>query len=115
MDILLRRLKKMSGDGDVAYPFKSVPDALNAIWGRGVTLAAGASKDEEVSQIVKKSLFIYYILDAGLPSKEAPARYARNARIGSKTFAEIRLASLLTSLGRLRSERLKDVITKKPC
>ena len=113
VDILLRRLKEMSGDGDVAYPFKSVPDALNAIWGRGVTLAAGASKDEEVSQIVKKSLFLYYILDAGLPSKEAPARYARNARIGSKTFAEIRLASLLDESWTFASERLKDVITKE--
>ena len=46
----------MSGDGDVAYPFKSVPDAKNAIWGRCATLGeAGSSKDEEVSQIVKKS------------------------------------------------------------
>ena len=34
VDVLLRYLKEKSGNADVAsYPFKSVPDALNAIWG----------------------------------------------------------------------------------
>jgi len=110
VDVLLRYLKEKSGNADVAsYPFKSVPDALNAIWGgRG-----GSSEDEEVAQVVKKSLFLYYILDAGLPWKEAPARYARNARIGSKTYSEIRLASLLDESWTFASEPLKDIITSE--
>jgi len=110
VDALLRYLKEKSGNEDVAsYPFKAVPDALNAIWGgRG-----GSSEDEEVAQVVKKSLFLYYILDAGLPWKEAPARYARNARIGSKTYSEIRLASLLDEYWTFASEPLKDIITSE--
>ena len=110
VDVLLRYLKEKSGNADVAsYPFKSVPDALNAIWGGKV----GSSEDEEVAQVVKKSLFLYYVLDAGLPWKEAPARYARNARIGSKTYSEIRLASLLDESWTFASEPLKDIITNE--
>ena len=110
VDVLLRYLKEKSGNADVAsYPFKSVPDALNAIWGGKV----GSSEDEEVAQVVKKSLFLYYVLDAGLPWKEAPARYARSARIGSKTYSEIRLASLLDESWTFASEPLKDIITNE--
>ena len=121
VDVLLRYLKDKSGNADVAsYPFKSVPDALNAIWGgsggdgsnnRGK--GGGGTEDEEVSQIVKKSLFLYYILDAGLPWKDAPARYARNARIGSKTYSEIRLASLLDESWTFANDPLKEIITNE--
>ena len=121
VDVLLRYLKEKSGNADVAsYPFKSVPDALNAIWGgsggdgsnnRGE--GGGGTEDEEVSQIVKKSLFLYYVLDAGLPWKDAPARYARNARIGSKTYSEIRLASLLDESWTFANDPLKDIITNE--
>ena len=121
VDVLLRYLKEKSGNADVAsYPFKSVPDALNAIWGgsdgdgsnnRG--RGGEGTEDEEVSQIVKKSLFLYYVLDAGLPWKDAPARYARNARIGSKTYSEIRLASLLDESWTFANDPLKDIITNE--
>ena len=121
VDVLLRYLKEKSGNADVAsYPFKSVPDALNAIWGgsggdgsnnRGE--GGGGTEDEEVSQIVKKSLFLYYVLDAGLPWKDAPARYARNARIGSKTYSEIRLASLLDESWTFANDPLKEIITNE--
>jgi len=103
VDVLLKNLAFWTEQRlELIYPFKSVPDALYSIWD------SRASAHE--SHLSKKCLFLYYLLDAGLQWKDAPARYARRSRISAKTYAEIRLASLLDESWKSSNECLKKVV-----
>jgi hypothetical protein len=73
------------------YPFKSPAEAAERIFRDG-SAAPGAL-------VAKQSLFLYYLLDAGMPPDGAPARFARAARMHPRLFAEVRAAALLADWG----------------
>ena len=69
------------------YPFKSAAEAAERVFRDG-SAAPGAL-------VAKQSLFLYYLLDAGMPPDGAPSRYARTARMHPRLYSEVRAASLL--------------------
>ena len=73
------------------YPFKSPADACALVFGSG-----SASPP---ALVAKQSLFLYYLLDAGLDPDGAPARYAASARIHPRLFSQIKAAALLDDWG----------------
>ena len=69
------------------YPFKSATEAAERVFRHGSAAPAAL--------VAKQSLFLYYLLDAGLPPDGAPARFARHVRLHPRLFVETRCAALL--------------------
>ena len=75
------------GEHQPAYPFKTVSEAARCIF-----IDGSASP---TALIAKRCLFLYFLLDSGLPHDEAPMRYATRARFHPRLFQETRAAVLL--------------------
>ena len=69
------------------YPFKSATEAAERVFRHGSAAPAAL--------VAKQSLFLYYLLDAGLPPDGAPARFASHVRLHPRLFVETRCAALL--------------------
>ena len=69
------------------YPFKSATEAAERVFRHGSAAPAAL--------VAKQSLFLYYLLDAGLPPDGAPARFASHGRLHPRLFVETRCAALL--------------------
>jgi hypothetical protein len=75
------------GEHQPAYPFKTVTDAAKCVFVDGSASPAAL--------VAKKCLFLYFLLDSGLPHDGSPMEYARQARIHPRLFQETRAAVLL--------------------
>ena len=75
------------GEHRPAYPFKTVTDAAKCVFVDGSASPAAL--------VAKKCLFLYFLLDSGLPHDGSPSEYARQARIHPRLFQETRAAVLL--------------------
>lgn len=75
------------GEHKPAYPFKTVSEAARYIFVDGSA--------SPTALIAKRCLFLYFLLDSGLPHDEAPMRYATRARFNPRLFQETRAAVLL--------------------
>ena len=80
------------------YPFKSATEAAERVFRHGSAAPAAL--------VAKQSLFLYYLLDAGLPPDGAPARFARHVRLHPRLFVETRCAALLDDRERAESLEL---------
>ena len=75
------------GEHRPAYPFKSIAEAAKSIFVDG---SAGPA-----ALLAKRCLFLYFLLDSGLPHDGSPMEYARRARIHPRLYQETRAAVLL--------------------
>ena len=80
------------------YPFKSATEAAERVFRHGSAAPAAL--------VAKQSLFLYYLLDAGLPPDGAPARFASHVRLHPRLFVETRCAALLDDHGNSASLEL---------
>jgi len=78
------------GEHSPAYPFKTVTDAAKCVFVDGSATPTAL--------VAKKCLFLYFLLDSGLPHDGSPIAYARQARIHPRLFQETRAAVLLDDI-----------------
>lgn len=78
------------GEHKPAYPFKTVSEAARSVFVEGDA--------SPTALIAKRCLFLYFLLDSGLPHDGAPLDYARQARIHPRLFMETRAAVLLDDM-----------------
>lgn len=75
------------GEHRPAYPFKTLTEAARSIFVDGSA--------SPTALIAKRCLFLYFLLDSGLPHDGSPLQYARQAHIHPRLFQETRAAVLL--------------------
>ena len=75
------------GEHRPAYPFRTLTEAARSIFVDGSA--------SPTALVAKRCLFLYFLLDSGLPHDGSPLEYARQAHIHPRLFQETRAAVLL--------------------